>query len=147
MSAQILFNVRPHQTRMAFVKDGVLKDIFYHRDQDPSLMGAVYKGRVSRLAKRLNFAFVELGLKKSGFLYGKDMINRGNQPLKPGPEARGFNSGPGEIGPGPGQGAAAHPGIELFRPLSCVYAHPGQKKRRSPAALPPQRSGTGCLRS
>ena len=81
MSSHILFNVRPHQTRMAFVKDGVLKDIFYHRDQDPSLMGAIYKGQVSRLAKRLNFSFVELGLKKSGFLYGKDMTNRGNQPL------------------------------------------------------------------
>ena len=81
MSSHILFNVRPHQTRMAFVKNGVLKDIFYHRDQDPSLMGAVYKGKVSRLAKRLNFAFVELGLKKSGFLYGKDVISRGNQPL------------------------------------------------------------------
>ncbi|MCY4513290.1 MAG: ribonuclease E/G, partial [Bdellovibrionales bacterium] len=82
MSSQILFNVRPHQTRMAFVKDGVLKDIFYHRDQDPSLMGAIYRGRVSRLAKRLNFAFVELGLKKSGFLYGKDVVNRGNQSLQ-----------------------------------------------------------------
>ena len=81
MSSSILFNVRPHQTRVAFVKDGVLKDIFYHRDQDPSLMGAVYRGEVSRLAKRLNFAFVELGLKKSGFLYGKDVTNRGNQPL------------------------------------------------------------------
>ena len=81
MSSQILFNVRPHQTRMAFVKDGILRDIFYHRDQNPSLMGAIYKGKVSRLAKRLNFAFVELGLKKSGFLYGKDVVNKGNQSL------------------------------------------------------------------
>lgn len=82
MSSHILFNVRPHQTRMAFVKDGVLRDIFYHRDQDPSLMGAIYRGRVARLAKKLNFAFVELGLKKSGFLYGKDVVNRGTQPLR-----------------------------------------------------------------
>ena len=81
MSAQILFNVRPHQTRVAFVKDGMLKDIFYQRDREPSLMGAVYRGEVSRLTKRLNFAFVEIGLKKSGFLYGGDVVNRANKPL------------------------------------------------------------------
>ena len=83
-----MFNVRPHQTRVAFVKEGALKDIFYHRDHNPSLMGALYKGEVSRLAKKLNFAFVDLGMQKSGFLYGGDSAKRGrpliNKTLKPG---------------------------------------------------------------
>ena len=80
MSSRIFFNVRPYQTRVAYVKDGLLRDIFYQRESNPSLVGAIYKGRVSRLSKGLNFAFVDIGLDKAGFLYGKD-VNNGKKPL------------------------------------------------------------------
>ena len=73
MGSQILFNVRPYQTRVAFVKEGLLTDLFYQRNEKPSLVGTIFKGKVSKLAEKLNFAFVELGLKKAGFLYGKDL--------------------------------------------------------------------------
>ncbi len=70
---EIFINVRPYQTRAVCVERGTVKKIFYHRSKAPSLVGALYKGRVAKITKRLNFAFVDLGLERSGFLYGKDM--------------------------------------------------------------------------
>ena len=81
MSSEIFFNVRPFQSRVAYIKDGLLKDLFYQRESNPSLVGAIYKGRVSRLSKGLNFAFVDIGLQKAGFLYGKD-VGDGKKPLE-----------------------------------------------------------------
>lgn len=80
MSSRILFNMRPYQTRVVYVKNSLLKDIFYQRESNPTLVGAIYKGKVSRLSKGLNFAFVDIGLDKAGFLYGKD-VNYGKKPL------------------------------------------------------------------
>ena len=80
MSSRIFFNVRPYQSRVAYIRDGCVRDIFYQRESSPTLVGAIYKGRVSRLSKGLNFAFVDIGLDKAGFLYGKD-VNDGKKPL------------------------------------------------------------------
>ena len=73
MSLTAFINVRPYQTRVACAEGGKLKQIFYHRKARPSLVGALYKGRVIKIKKSLNFAFVQVGLEKSGFLYGKDI--------------------------------------------------------------------------
>ena len=80
MASKVFFNVRPYQSRVAHVKDGFLRDIFYQRESSPTLVGAIYKGRVSRLSKGLNYAFVDIGLDKAGFLYGRD-VNDGKKPL------------------------------------------------------------------
>ena len=76
MSIDIFINVRPYQTRIASVEKGKLKQIFYHRNKSPSQVGALYKGKVVKITKSLNFAFVDLGLERSGFLYGKDLIGK-----------------------------------------------------------------------
>jgi len=73
---EIFINVRPYQTRVAMTEKGRLKQIFYHRDKNPSQVGALYKGRVAKINKSLNFAFVDLGLERSGFLYGKDLAGK-----------------------------------------------------------------------
>ena len=75
MPIDVFINVRPYQTRIASVEKGRLKQIFYHRNKSPSQVGALYKGRVSKVVKSLNFAFVDLGLERSGFLYGKDLAD------------------------------------------------------------------------
>ena len=73
MAVETFINVRPYQTRVACLEKGRLKQIFYHRSQSPSLVGALYKGRVVKIVKRMNHAFVDLGLERTGFLYGKDL--------------------------------------------------------------------------
>ncbi len=87
MAIEVFINVRPYQTRVACTEGGILKQIFYHRDQAPSLVGALYKGRVTKITKSLNYAFVDLGLERSGFLYGKDLSGKVKEvakALKPG---------------------------------------------------------------
>ncbi len=89
MAVQIFINVRPYQTRVACVERGRLKHIFYHRSKSPSLVGALYKGRVVKIVRTLNHAFVDLGLERSGFLYGKDLLGPNKEVsslLKPGKE-------------------------------------------------------------
>ena len=72
----VFINVRPYQTRVASVEKGQLKQIFYHRNKTPSQVGAIYKGRITKITKSLNFAFVDLGLERAGFLYGKDLAGK-----------------------------------------------------------------------
>ena len=89
MAIEAFINVRPYQTRVACVEKGVLRQIFYHRKAQPSLVGALYKGRVVKIVKSLNFAFVDLSLEKAGFLYGKDLRGQNKdvaQMLRPGQE-------------------------------------------------------------
>ena len=76
MAIEVFINVRPYQTRLACVEDGQLKQIFYHRNAKPSLVGDLYKGHVAKITKNLNYGFVDLGLKRSGFLYGKDLTGK-----------------------------------------------------------------------
>ena len=87
MPVELFINVRPYQTRVACVEKGQLKQVFYHRKANPSLVGALYKGRVTKVVKNLNFAFVDIGLERAGFLYGKDLAGANKevaQTLKPG---------------------------------------------------------------
>ena len=89
MAVETFINVRPYQTRVACAENGILRQIFHHRKQSPSLVGALYKGRVSKITRNLNFAFVDLGLERSGFLYGKDLkgIEKNvSRALRPGQE-------------------------------------------------------------
>ena len=87
MIREIFINVRPYQTRVAFTENGSLKQLFYQRKEKPSLVGALHKGQVVKITKSLNFAFIDLGLERSGFLYGKDLPGKAKDVakiLKPG---------------------------------------------------------------
>ena len=76
MKKSILFNVRPYQTRVAYTEDGVLTDLLYHRDKEPSLVGGIYKGKVAHSPPGVNFVFIDLGLERSGFLYKRRKSHR-----------------------------------------------------------------------
>ncbi|MGI9548383.1 MAG: Rne/Rng family ribonuclease [Bdellovibrionales bacterium] len=77
MNSKILFNVRPYQTRMACVeKNNRLTQVSYYQKETPSLVGNIYKGKVSQIQNSFNFAFVDIGMKKGGFLYGKDLFQK-----------------------------------------------------------------------
>jgi ribonuclease G len=73
MSAEILINVRPNLTRVAYVEDGVLNDLKIERVGSPTLVGSVYKGRVVRVLPGMQAAFVDIGLDRAAFLYVADV--------------------------------------------------------------------------
>jgi ribonuclease G len=73
VSAEILINVRPNLTRVAYVEDGVLNDLKVERRGSPTLVGSIYKGRVVRVLPGMQAAFVDIGLDRAAFLYVADV--------------------------------------------------------------------------
>ncbi len=73
MSAEILINIRPGLTRVAYVEDGVLCDLKVERKGNPTLVGSIYKGRVVRVLPGMQAAFVDVGLDRAAFLYVADV--------------------------------------------------------------------------
>ena len=59
-------------TRAAVLTDGRLTDLYIDHAGRPSLLGAVFLGRVERIVTGLDAAFVDLGTGKSGLLIAAD---------------------------------------------------------------------------
>jgi MAF protein len=73
MSAEILINVGPGETRGAVLENGVLQEIFIERASRRGIVGNIYKGRVSRVLPGMQAAFVEVGLERTAFLHVDDI--------------------------------------------------------------------------
>lgn len=73
MSAEILINVRPNQTRVAYVENRELVDLYVERRTSPTLVGSIYLGRVMRVLPGMQAAFVDIGLDRAAFLYVGDV--------------------------------------------------------------------------
>ncbi|MFP5518415.1 MAG: ribonuclease E/G [Bdellovibrionia bacterium] len=73
MSAEILINVRPQETRVAYVEAGVLTDLKIERKTSPTLVGSIFRGTVIRVLPGMQAAFVDIGLEKAAFLYVGDI--------------------------------------------------------------------------
>lgn len=73
MPSEILINVRPNQTRVAYVENGILADLKVERKTSPTLVGSIYKGKVLRVLPGMQAAFVDIGLDKAAFLYVGDV--------------------------------------------------------------------------
>jgi ribonuclease G len=73
VSTEILINVRPNVTRVAYVEDGLLSDLKIERRGEPTLVGSIFKGRVVRVLPGMQAAFVDIGLDRAAFLYVGDV--------------------------------------------------------------------------
>lgn len=73
MAAEILINVRPHETRVAYVEGGILSDLKIERKTSPTLVGTIHRGKVIRVLPGMQAAFVDIGLDRAGFLYVGDI--------------------------------------------------------------------------
>lgn len=73
MAAEILINIRPHETRVAYVEGGILTDLKIERKTSPTLVGTIHRGKVIRVLPGMQAAFVDIGLDKAAFLYVGDV--------------------------------------------------------------------------
>ncbi|MBC8519137.1 MAG: ribonuclease G [Gammaproteobacteria bacterium] len=73
MSTEILINVTPRETRSAMVENGVLQEIYIERRDHLSIVGNIYKGKVSRVLPGMQAAFVDVGLERAAFLHASDI--------------------------------------------------------------------------
>lgn len=62
-----------HQTRVAVLEEGRLTEIHLERKKSKSVVGSVFKGRVSRILPGMQAAFVDIGLARDAFLYAGDV--------------------------------------------------------------------------
>jgi ribonuclease G len=68
-SSEILISRSVGETRVARLENGELTEFLVERENVKSLLGGIYKGRISRVLPGMQAAFVDLGLSKTGFLY------------------------------------------------------------------------------
>ena len=72
MAKEICISSTPHETRLAILEDDLLTEIYYERENEYTLAGSIYKGRVTRVLPGMQSAFVDLGLERDAFLYVTD---------------------------------------------------------------------------
>ena len=74
MTAELLVNVTPSETRVAYISGGILQEIHVEREAKRGLVGNIYKGRVSRVLPGMQAAFIDIGLEKAAFLHASDIM-------------------------------------------------------------------------
>ncbi len=74
MAKEICISTTPHETRLAIIEDEQLTEIYYERENEYTLAGSIYKGKVTRVLPGMQSAFVDLGLERDAFLYVTDFL-------------------------------------------------------------------------
>lgn len=70
---RLLIESDRHQTRVAVLEEGRLTEIHLERKKTRSVVGSVFKGRVSRILPGMQAAFVDIGLARDAFLFAGDV--------------------------------------------------------------------------
>ena len=74
MSKEIYISSTPHETRLAIVEDDNLAEIYYERENEYTLAGSIYNGKVTRVLPGMQSSFVDIGLERDAFLYITDFM-------------------------------------------------------------------------
>ncbi|MFI4956418.1 MAG: Rne/Rng family ribonuclease [Gammaproteobacteria bacterium] len=69
MLDEMLVNINPYECRVALLLNEKVQEIYVERAGSRSLVGNIYKGKVTRVLPGMQAAFVEIGLERSGFLH------------------------------------------------------------------------------
>src|ERR1700691_4115773 len=74
MTKELFVSSTPHETRVGMVEDDLLAEIYLERENEYTLAGSIYKGRVTRVLPGMQSAFVDIGLERDAFLYVSDFM-------------------------------------------------------------------------
>ena len=74
MSKEIYISSTPHETRLAIVEKEELSEIYYERENEYTLAGSIYNGKVTRVLPGMQSSFVDIGLERDAFLYITDFL-------------------------------------------------------------------------
>jgi Rne/Rng family ribonuclease len=128
MNKELFVSSTPHETKVGLVEDDLLAEIYLERENEYTLAGSIYKGRVTRVLPGMQSAFVDIGLERDAFLYVSDFMeleehdedmtdvvpaNRGVQDLRPQPVQTGSPQGDQGVEDHAAAGAGeGEPGVE-----------------------------------
>jgi len=74
MTRELFVSSTPHETKVGLVEDDQLAEIYLERENEYTLAGSIYKGRVTRVLPGMQSAFVDVGLERDAFLYVSDFM-------------------------------------------------------------------------
>ena len=74
MSKEIYISSTPHETRLAIVENDALTEMYYERENEYTLAGSIYNGKVTRVLPGMQSSFVDIGLDRDAFLYITDFM-------------------------------------------------------------------------
>jgi Rne/Rng family ribonuclease len=74
MNRELYVSSTPHETKVGMVEDDQLAEIYLERENEYTLAGSIYKGRVTRVLPGMQSAFVDIGLERDAFLYVSDFM-------------------------------------------------------------------------
>ncbi len=74
MNKELYVSSTPHETKLGMVEDDQLAEIYLERENEYTLAGSIYKGRVTRVLPGMQSAFVDIGLERDAFLYVSDFM-------------------------------------------------------------------------
>jgi ribonuclease G len=79
MTKELFVSSTPHETKVGMVEDDQLAEIYLERENEYTLAGSIYKGRVTRVLPGMQSAFVDIGLERDAFLYVSDFMELGEE--------------------------------------------------------------------
>ena len=79
MTKELFVSSTPHETKVGLVEDDLLAEVYLERENEYTLAGSIYKGRVTRVLPGMQSAFVDIGLERDAFLYVSDFMELENQ--------------------------------------------------------------------
>src|SRR5580704_15132338 len=74
MNKELFVSSTPHETKVGLVEDDLLAEIYLERENEYTLAGSIYKGKVTRVLPGMQSAFVDIGLERDAFLYVTDFL-------------------------------------------------------------------------
>src|SRR5678810_1088380 len=75
MTRELFVSSTPHETKVGLVEDDLLAEVYLERENEYTLAGSIYKGRVTRVLPGMQSAFVDIGLERDAFLYVSDFMD------------------------------------------------------------------------
>ena len=69
MSKELIISITPQETKAAIIENDQVVEIHIERDKEHGIVGAICKGRVTKVLPGMQSAFVDIGLERDAFLY------------------------------------------------------------------------------
>ena len=109
MSKEIYISSTPHETRLAIVENDDLTEIYYERENEYTLAGSIYNGKVTRVLPGMQSSFVDVGLERDAFLYITDFMEEAGDSADFDSAEGGGGRGRGDRSRAPRDGVASEP--------------------------------------
>src|SRR5438046_5688094 len=74
MQKELIISTTSQKTKIAILEDDELFEFYIERHRSQSIVGNIYKGKVTKVLPGMQSAFVDIGLERDAFLYVSDFF-------------------------------------------------------------------------